>query len=115
MQLDRIKRFIKKKEKYELKSQWYDKARQQMSQSYEKARQQLQEKNNMMSQIGLSSISSGLSMLKFDVNEIDIERDIENEILKEEDKELIKAIRKQNRKTCFCFKQKVKKELQEQL
>ena len=33
-------------------------------------------------------------MLKFDVNEIDLERDIENEILKEEDKELIKAIRK---------------------
>ena len=81
-----------------MKSQWYDKARQQMSQSYEKARQQLQEKNNMMSQIGLSSISSGLSMLKFDVNEIDIERDIENEILKEGFSNLTTAMKELNEK-----------------
>ena len=30
-------------------------------------------------------------------------------IQKDEDRELIKAIMKQNRKMCFCFKQKIKK------
>ena len=93
MQLDRIKRFIKTKEKKDERAK-----------SYEKARQKLQQKKDLMSGAGLGSIGSLISFDSFAMPQIDLEQDIEDEIQKEEDELLIKAIKKQNRKTCFCFK-----------
>ena len=93
MQLDRIKRFIKAKEKYEKRTK-----------SYDKAREKLQKQKDLMSGTGLASIGNMLSMNSFTMPGLNLEQDVEDEILKEEDADLIKAIKKQNRKTCFCFK-----------
>jgi len=41
--------------------------------------------------------------------------EVERALEDEEDDEIIKNIRKQNHPKCFCFKRKVKKELQEQV
>ena len=93
MQLDRIKRFIKAKEKYDARSK-----------SYDKAREKIQKQKTLMNSAGLGSVGNMLSMSAFSLPGLNLEQDVEDEIVKEEDAELIKAIQKQNRKTCFCFK-----------
>ena len=93
VQLDRIKRFIKAKEKYDARSK-----------SYDKAREKIQKQKTLMNSAGLGTVGNMLSMSTFSMPGLNLEQDVEDEIVKEEDAELIKAIQKQNRKTCFCFK-----------
>ena len=69
MQLDRIKRFIKAKEKYDARAK-----------SYDKAREKIQKQKDLMSSTGLGSVGSMLSMNAFSMPGLNLEQDVEDEI-----------------------------------